>query len=304
MPGIPDMIGLLVLLVLSPLYMGIAQRVKARCQGRHGPGWTQPYWRLGKTWHKETTVPEFTSWVFRVAPAVSLAALLLVLASVPVAGAGPAGWPDDVLTVFFLLAVERFWVGLAGLDAAGAFGGLGASRVATLGAGVEPALLAAFGILFGLRNQTVIVPLAARVLALPLGPLPWALAVVSYGMVVLAEAGRLPVDNPDTHLELTMMHEAAVLEYNGRLLALSEVAAGVKLTALLALGWVWLGPHWASPWDNLATVLTGVAASVAALGAVESRFVKLRYFQLPGYVTIAAGIGTLALYLAVSGGIR
>ena len=86
MPGIPDMIGLLVLLVLSPLYMGIAQRVKARCQGRHGPGWTQPYWRLGKTWHKETTVPEFTSWVFRVAPAVSLAALLLVLASVPVAG--------------------------------------------------------------------------------------------------------------------------------------------------------------------------------------------------------------------------
>ena len=299
-----QIIGIFLAVVLAPLYAGIAQTVKARLQGRRGPSPWQGYRVLAKTWHKETTVPEFSSWIFRLAPAVSLTAVLAVAMLIPWSGRVPDGWPHDLLAVFFLLALERFWAGLAGLDSAGTFGGLGASRIATLGSGIEPAMLAVFGILWFLSGQTGIQPLAPALLRQPLSALPWGLAALGYALVVLAEAGRLPVDNPDTHLELTMMHEAAVLEYNGRFLAQSQAAAAIKFTAVTALGWVWLGPQLPSPWAELGLRPAELALSSAALGWVESRFAKLRYFQLPAYLGMAIGAGMLALYLAASGGLR
>lgn len=294
--------GIILGLALAPLYMGIAQTMKARMQGRRGPSIWQGYWVLRKTWNKETTVPEYSSWVFRLAPAVSVGALVVIVVIIPWGDQSPAGWPHDLLTVFFLLALERFWSGLAGLDSAGTFGGFGASRVTTIGSGIEPAMVAVFGILWVLSDGTNITPLAPRLAHHPFFALPWVLAALGYIFVLLAEVGRLPVDNPDTHLELTMMHEATILEYNGRLLAQSLFGGAVKFTALIALGWVWLGPVLGSPWANLGLRLVELAVTSVLIGWLESRFVKLRYMRLPTYFVIAIGIGILAVYVVMIGG--
>jgi formate hydrogenlyase subunit 4 len=259
------------------------------------------YWIIAKTWRKETTVPEHSSWVFRLTPSASLAAIVVVTGVIPIAGRIPSNWPHDLLTAFFLLALERFWAGISGLDSAGTFGGLGASRVTTVGAGIEPALFAVFGVLWYASGHTAIAPAAEWLGTTSGGTLPEVLAAASFGLVLLAELGRLPVDNPDTHLELTMIHEATVLEYNGRLLALSQVAMALKFTALMVLGWVLFGPYLSSVWANLGLRVLELVVTSVALGWMESRFTKLRYFQLPTYLSLAAGMGMLAFYL-VSGG--
>ena len=292
-------ISVVVLIIMAPLVLGITQVVKARLQGRRGPSLWWGYWVLAKTWGKETTVPEYSSWIFRVAPSISLAAMILVAGTIPWAGRVPNSWPHDLLTLFFLLALERFWVGLAGLDSAGTFGGLGSSRITTLGAGIEPALFAAFGVLWAVSGCTTISTVVGH-----LSLLPWGMAAVSYGLVMLAELGRLPIDNVDTHLELTMMHEATVLEYNGRLLAENQAAIAVKYTAMLGLGWVWLSPSLESPWITAVLHLSEIMVTAAIVGGIESRFAKLRYFQIPTYLAMASGLGLLAFYLMMTGGLN
>lgn len=299
---IVQLVGIVLALVLAPLYFGIAQSVKAHVQGRRGPSIWQGYWVLQKTWKKETTVPEYSSWIFRLAPSVSLSALMVVVAFIPWGGKVPENWPSDLVTIFFLLALERFWVGLAGLDSAGTFGGFGASRIMTLGSGIEPAMFAVFGMLWLLSNNTKLTPIAPHLLQHPLSALLWILAILGYGFVLLGELGRLPVDNPDTHLELTMMHEATVLEYSGRLLAESEWAIAIKFTVMIGLGWVWLGPTFLSPWVNLGLRILELVLTSALLGWMESRFVKLRYFRLPAYLALAMGTGMLAVYVVMTGG--
>lgn len=296
-----QIVGILILFVSSPLLWGITQTVKARIQGRHGPPVWQMYWVIAKNWRKETTAPEFSSWIFRIAPSVSMAALLAVLIMIPSSGQVPIGWPHDLLTVFFLLALERFWIGLGGLDSAGTFGGLGSSRTSTIGTGIEPALLAAFGVLWRVGGGSAIEPITPLLKASPGGTIAWSLAAVSFALLLLAELGRMPVDNPDTHLELTMIHEATILESNGRLLALSQLAMTLKLTVVMALGWVIMGPHFGSSWPNLTLLLIELAFTSVALGWIESRLTKLRYFQLPAYLSIAAGIGLLGFLLASGG---
>ncbi len=294
-------LGVAVLVAVAPFMWGIAQLVKARRQGRRGPAPWQLYWVIRKHWHKETTVPERSSWVFRLAPSVSMAALLIVVITIPIAGRVPPDWPHNMLTLFFLLALERFWSGLAGLDTGGTFGGLGASRVTTLGTGIEPALFAALGIVWQVSGNGAMAPLAAHLSTAPANLLPWLMASASVALVLLAEWGRLPVDNPDTHLELTMMHEATLLEYDGRFLALSEWAMALKFTALATFGWVVLGPHLPSLWANLGLRIIEIAATAGVLGWVESGLTKLRYFQLPAYLAVAAGLGMLGFYLAAGG---
>jgi formate hydrogenlyase subunit 4 len=261
------------------------------------------YWVIRKNWRKVPSRPEYSSWVFLLAPSMAAAALTTILIMIPWEGRLPASWPHDLLVIFFLFAFERFWTGLGGMDSAGTFGGLGASRVTTLGAGLEPALLVAFGVLWQLSGHTELSPLAAT-LALghrSLSELAWILSAMSYAFILLAEAGRLPVDNPDTHLELTMMHEATILEQSGRLLALSQWAMTLRLTVVLGLGWIVFGPVFSHPWLDAATAVPSIAAASILFGLVESRFAKLRYFQLPAYLAAAAGIGFIAFYLTSGG---
>ena len=293
--------GIVLILVGSPLMWGVTQTVKARLQGRRGPSIFQMYRTIAKNWTKETTVPEFSSWVFKVAPSVTLSALLTILVMIPVSGRVPPNWPHDLLVVFFLLALERVWVGLSGLDSAGTFGGLGSSRVGTIGTGIEPALLVCFGVLWRSSGFTSIEPVSVSLGMLPGGLLLRLVAAASFSLIMLAELGRLPVDNPDTHLELTMMHEATILQYDGRLLALSQLAMAVKLAVIPAIGWVILGPHLHSLWLDLALLLLELLCTAVVLGWAESRFSKIRYFQLPIYLSVAAGLGLVGFYLASGG---
>lgn len=300
-----QIVSVMAIIVLAPLIWGIAQKTKAHFQGRQGPSLIQPYQIFAKTWTKETFVPEGSSWIFRLNPTVNVATLIVIAASIPWAGQIPTNWPHNVLSIFFLLGLERFSVALTGLDTATTFGGLGASRIATIGSGIEPAMLAAFGVLWVVSRHTqieTVVPFFTN--ASPSGFLPWGLALLSYLFVVIAETGRLPVDNPDTHLELTMMHEATILEYSGRLLAQEQLAMALKFTIIIGLGWVWLGPIVPFPWVNVVLHMVEIMASAMLLAWMESRFVKLRYFHLPRYVTLGAGIGLLGSYLAMSGGLR
>lgn len=292
---------LVIVLAGGPFLWGLAQVQKAHRQGRHGPSVWQMYWVIAKNWRKETVRPEYSSWVILLTPSVSAGVMVTVLIMIPWVGQLPRAWPNNLLVIFFLLALERFWTSLAGIDSAGSFGGLGASRVAILGTGIEPVLLATFGMVWPLTGHTAIQPISHLLGPQPYGPLAWMAAVLSFTLLALAELGRLPIDNPDTHLELTMIHEATVLELNGRLLALTQWAMTLKMTVIVALGWVIFGPEATRMWINGALRIGELAGTAALLGILESRLVKLRYFTLPTYWVIAAGIGFLAFYLEIGG---
>ncbi|AEJ38791.1 NADH dehydrogenase [Sulfobacillus acidophilus TPY] len=289
-------------IVSAPFWYGVSQMVKARMQGRRGPGPGFYYHVLANSWRQETLVPEPASFVFHWAPSVALAVGVLAMGLVPWAGEPLFGTDtDNLLLLGFLLALERFWTGLAGIDTAGSFGGLGASRILTVGSGIEPAWLAVVAFVASVSHKTSIVRLMPHLQTLPLGWIMGAFSLAGYGLVLLAEAGRLPVDNPDTHLELTMMHEAVTLEYSGRPLAEWQLAQMVKWTLLVGLiGVIW-GPFSSTPgWAVLEQGAEWLVGS-AVIGWLESHWIKWRYFQLPGYLLLAAGLGAVAVFLAQGG---
>ncbi|BCI90039.1 formate hydrogenlyase HycD [Mycobacterium kansasii] len=222
----------------APLVVGLMRQVRARAEGRCGAGVLQPWRDLRKQLRKQQVTPDGTTLVFAAAPAVVAATTLLIAAIAPLAATGsPLDPVADLFVVVGLLFLGTVALTLAGIDTGTSFGGMGASREITIAALVEPTiLLAVFAlsipagsanlgaiVAFSLQNPAEVVSLAGI------------LAFVALVIVVIAETGRLPVDNPATHLELTMVHEAMVLEYAGPKLALVEWASGMRLTVLLAL---------------------------------------------------------------------
>jgi formate hydrogenlyase subunit 4 len=220
------------------LLVGVIRKTKARLQGRRGASVFQPYADLWKLLSKELVVSENTSWIFRFTPYLLAATMLLAALIVPVLTArAPLGFMGNIIALMYLFLLGTFFLALAGLDAGSAFGGMGSSRDVAIAALAEPTvLIAIFGI--ALRAGTTSLDgIIARFAAEPLLMLNAGhlLAFCAFFIVALAENGRLPVDNPATHLELTMIHEAMLLEYSGRLLALVEWAAGMKLFLFLTL---------------------------------------------------------------------
>jgi formate hydrogenlyase subunit 4 len=295
----------LLALTLAPLLVGFVRWVKARLQNRRGaPPW-QPYFELGKLFGKEVVMSNNASWLFRFAPYIVFASALAVTFLVPLVAAPlPFDGVGDLLVVVYLLLLGTFFLALAGLDPGTAFGGMGASREMTVAAIAEPTIaLAIFGLALGAGStnlgRIVTATLANPGVALSPGHL---LAFAALFIVTLAETGRLPVDNPSTHLELTMIHEAMILEYSGRYLALIEWAAWLKLTiffALLANLFV--------PW-GLATALTPAALAVAVVtlilkfavlgvvvAVVETRVAKLRLFRVPELLGLSFVLALLAV---------
>lgn len=292
------------LLVLggAPLLIGLMRQVRARLEGRIGPGVAQPWRDLRKQFRKEAITPRGTSEAFRFAPLVLVATALLVTGVAPfvttVSAAGPVA---DLFAVVGLLAVGTVALALAGLDTGTAFGGMGASRGMMILALVEPTLLVAIfalSVRAGSTNLAAIVSATLEDPAQAFSPLTLLVAVALI-IVIIAESGRLPVDNPATHLELTMVHEAMVLEYAGPDLALIELASAMRLSVLLALL-----ANLFLPW-GIATIATPVALllgvlalviKVAVLGALlaaaEVFLAKLRLFRVP---ELLAGSFLLAL---------
>ena len=302
-----ELIQLLIVMFGSPLLVGVIRQAKARLQGRRGAGIFQPYADIRKLFLKEVVISENTSWIFRFTPYLLATTMLLSALIVPVLTTRAAlGFMGNIIALMYLFLLGTFFLALAGLDAGSAFGGMGSSREVAIAALTEPTvLIAIFGI--ALRAGTTSLDgIIARSAADPLLMLNAGhlLAFFAFFIVTLAETGRLPVDNPATHLELTMIHEAMILEYSGRLLALVESAAGMKLFLFLTLLSNLFFP-WCVALTNtpIALVTAFVALAVklllfaGAIALVETWVAKLRLFRVP---ELLAGSFTLALLAVVT----
>jgi len=298
-------------LAVAPLLNGMIKLAKARWQMRRGPGILQPYWDLHKYFRKDDLRSEHASWLFAATPYVYFGAALaaaLLLPTVVARAPLPGG---DLLAVVGLLALGRFFLALAGLETGSAFGGMGSSREVTFAALIEPALLA--GLLGVAARAGTTDPAALAAAGAAGGPglvgPAHLLTFAALLIVAVAETGRLPVDNPDTHLELTMVHEGMLLEYSGPSLALLAWGALLRqlvvLTLLANIFFPWgiasaAGAAGAAPAAPAA--LVGLLAYTAKLGAlglllatIETAFAKLRIFRVPELLATAAGMALLAV---------
>ena len=292
-------------LLLAPGLVGLIRWVKARLQSRRGAPVWQPYRELAKLFRKEVVVSDNASWLFRATPFVVFASTVAVAVLVPMVAAPlPLDGVGDLLAVVYLLLLGTFFLALAGLDPGSPFGGMGASREMTVAALAEPSLALAILALALSAGSTNLGQIVARTLAAPAAVITpgHLLAFGALFIVMLAETGRLPVDNPSTHLELTMIHEAMVLEYSGRYLALLEWAAATKLLVFFAL----LGNLFA-PWGvaltlsapALALAVASLVVKLAVLGAAvavfETRVAKLRLFRVPELLSVSFVLALLAV---------
>jgi formate hydrogenlyase subunit 4 len=310
---IPDVTAIclqtVLLLVLSPLITGVIKNWKARLQNRRGPRVWQPYLDLWKFFRKDMVISEHASWIFSFAPHVLFVTALLAGLMVPmVTVQAPLSLFGGVLALVGLLALGRFFLALGGLDPASAFGGMGSSREMTIAAIAEPALMLAIFTVAIAAGSTDL----SRIVAATLGP-DWSLlspmhvlAFAALFIVLLAETGRIPVDNPATHLELTMIHEAMLLEYSGRYLALMEWGASIKqlvLMTLLVNVFFPFGMASAAPAGLGLSMLAYLAKLLLVAGIVvivETTNAKLRLFRVPDLLSAAfvlAGLALLSTFL-------
>ena len=305
-------IGQMVLvLALAPMLTGLVRKVKARLQRRRGASIVQPYRDLRRLLGKEVVLAREASWLFRAAPYVIFAATWAAAALVPTFAAGLLfSWSGDLIAIVALLGAARFIQATAALDAGTSFGGIGASREIMIAALAEPAMLMLVFAVALVAGSTQLSTVAEYMLARGSLRVSLAMALVGFVIVALAENARIPVDNPATHLELTMVHEAMVLEYSGRHLALIELAASLKLllyVSLIACIFFPFGLSANHP-EPLAYV-TGVGAYLlkvviagTLLATFETSIAKMRVFRVPNLLGIALMLGLLGtLLLFVSG---
>ncbi len=293
----------------GPLLVGLMRKVRCRLEGRTGPPIHQPLLDLRKLARKERTRPDQASVVFSLAPVVLVATTLVVAAITPLIATGPGfGWSADLFAVVFLLLLGSVAMALGALDTGTAFGGMGASRAMTIGALAEPALLLAVLALSVPARTSNLPAIMTRALAHPawLATPQRLLALGAFVIVIVAESGRLPVDNPSTHLELTMIHEAMVLEYAGPDLALVKLGEWMRLVVLMALLadlFVPWGMATAPGPGHMVLGLVAVVGKVAALGialaAFEVGMAKLRLFRVPELLSGAFVLSVLAVISAL-----
>ena len=304
-----DILQVLMLILGAPLVGAIIARLKARLQRRRGASIWRPYAELFKLLRKEELVPPTASAVFRLAPIVLFGATVCAAGFVPVVHASALlGSRGDFFLLVYMLALGRFFLSLGALDGGSAFGGMGASREALVSS------LAEAPFLLGLVSIAV---LAAR--ADIAGMVAWTLgqdvfnisavhilAFTSLAMVALAETGRMPVDNPTTNLELTMIHEGMVLEYSGPSLALIEWASAIKLHAMLALlialFFPWGMASSGSGWGLTVALLLYCAKTallMVLLSVIESAVAKLRMYLVPDFLGVASALSALAVIFTI-----
>jgi formate hydrogenlyase subunit 4 len=306
-----QLLQMTLVIAVAPLLTGIVRATKARLLRRRGPPLIQPYRDLIRLARKEAVVADSASWLFRFVPYLVFAATWVAAALVPTFATGLLfSWSADLIAIIALLGAARFFLALAGLDVGTSFGGLGSSREALFGALAEPAMIVIVFTLALVAGSTQLSTIAAHMVSSNVGlRVSLGMALVALIIVALAENGRIPVDNPATHLELTMVHEAMILEYSGRHLAVIELAAMLKLVLYVSLI-VCVFVPWglaiadASVADRLLGALLylvklGVAG--VALGVFETSIAKMRVFRVPDFVGAALMLGFLgALLLFVS----
>jgi formate hydrogenlyase subunit 4 len=297
----------LMVLLLAPLLTGFVRKVKARLLRRQGPPLIQPYRELLRLIRKEAVLAENASWLFRAAPYLIFGAIWVAAALVPTFAIGLVfSWSADLIAIVALLGSARFFLALAGLDVGTSFGGIGSSREMMIAPLAEPAMIMIVFTLSLLAGSTQL----STIVAFMSGPdvglrISVALALVALVMVAVAENARIPVDNPATHLELTMVHEAMVLEYSGRHLAMIELAASLKLLLYLSLIAAIFAP-WgmavAGQGFEAYLIGAGLYAGKLAIGGFllalfETSIAKMRVFRVSEFLGAALMLGLLGTLL-------
>jgi len=295
----------LLVVAVAPVLVGVMRRVRARLEGRVGPGLAQPWRDVRKLFAKQRIVPGNASWVFAAAPLMLVGTAAVVAAIVPFLTTRSAlDQAGDLFAVVYLLLLGTVFLALAGLDPGTAFGGMGASRAMTVTAVAEPTILVAVFALSVGAGSSHLGAIVTATLADP-GGVASPQSVFAFGalaVVTLAEAGRLPVDNPSTHLELTMIHEAMVLEYAGPDLALVELAGHMRLVIFLTLLANLFVPWGIATTTDPIDLLGAAAATLAkitvlggAVAAFEVFVAKLRLFRVPELLTASFVLAFLAV---------
>jgi len=295
----------LVNLTLVPLLLvGVVRKVKAALQNRRGAPVLQPFYDIAKWLGKGETISDTTSWVFVWAPRLGLTVALVAALLVPWSGAPPAGaGAANFLLVVYLLALGKFFSMLAAMDAGSAFGGLGASREATISLLAEPILVLGLGSLAVQAGSTDL----PAIYGYPVRPLLAGLVGAALVVAALAELSRMPVDDPTTHLELTMVHEALILENSGRSLALVELGVALRTCIFLGLTTqtllrIWPGYLQLGLAGRYAVGLLALFAAGAGLAVAEGVLVKLNWRRVPNFVAFGLGLSLMAALVAAAGG--
>ncbi len=304
-----DALQFIMLACIAPLIRGVVSRVKARIQNRRGASIFRPYADLWKLFHKEDLIPSTSSPLFRLCPIILFAATLACAAFVPALHTSALlGNRGDFILFVYLLALGRFFLILGAMDGGSSFGGMGASREALVSTLAEAPLLLAFIAVAVVSHNTSI----ASIVQWTVGRHPFEMSAVhafafsAFVLVTIAETGRVPVDNPATHLELTMIHEAMVLEYSGPSLALIEWASATKLSLMFALLISLFVPWGIATGATIPALAVAVVAYVlkivvlvVALAALESAVAKMRMYLVPEFLGIATALSILAVVFTV-----
>lgn len=297
-----------VVLLIAPLFSGLIKKVKAWTQGRQGPPLFQQYFVLGKLLRKEVVYSPNASWVMRAAPLVNMAAILGAALFVPLVFVPePVGGIGNVILFLYLLALARFFMALAGLDAGSSFGGMGSSREMSIAAIIEPTTIIVFAALAIVFKSTNLFPMFYASASSGTLVTPTLILIgISLFIILIVETSRIPVDNPETHLELTMIHEGMLLEQSGKNLALMELSSAVKLTLMMALLINLIVPAGLALSLTAAGFVIGAAlfvikGSVLAviIGLFESSMAKKRLFQVPSLFAMAFFFSTLIIIIEV-----
>lgn len=302
-----QMTQMLLVLLLAPLLTGFVRKVKARLLRRRGASVFQPYRDLLRLLRKEAVIAENATWLFRVTPYLVFAFTWVASALVPTFASGLIfNWTADLIALIALLASARFFLTLAGMDVGTSFGGLGASREVMIASLAEPAMLMVVFTIALVAGSTQLAVVAGFMSSPDVGlRVSLGMAVVGLVMVAVAENARIPVDNPATHLELTMVHEAMILEYSGRHLAMIELAASLKLLLYISLiASVFVPFGIAAPAEGGEAYLIGtiayggkLAAGGFMLAVFESAIAKMRVFRVPEFLGAALMLGFLGTLL-------
>jgi formate hydrogenlyase subunit 4 len=294
----------LILLAIAPLVTGIVRKAKALMQSRKGPSIFQPYYDLRKLFAKSSVVSEDASWVTTITPYVCMVSVAAAALLVPVIVTSSFGFIGDLIVLIYLLAMMRFFMATAALDAGSTFGGMGSSREMYISSIVEPTMLLSIFAMALVTGTTSLGGISEHLVTSGADLIVPSLflAGAAFFVAILAENARVPFDNPATHLELTMIHEAMVLEYSGKQLALMEASSMVKLVLFLTILSNVFFPWGIATDASMDAVAVGVVVFLVKviilaliIALVESSIAKMRLFRLPNLLTVAFTLALLAV---------
>lgn len=302
---------MLLVLILAPFLLGFTRKVKARLLRRQGPPILQPYRDLLRLIRKQVVLADNASWLFRAGPYLIFAATWVAAALIPTFATGlEFSWAADLIAITALLGSARFFLALVGMDVGTSFGGIGSSREMMFASLAEPAMIMIVFTVALVAGSTQLSAVADFMLANVTLRVSLGMALIALIIVALAENARIPVDNPATHLELTMVHEAMVLEYSGRHLAVLELAAALKLLIYISLiACIFFPWGIATPGSGAAAYAIGTISYAGKLlvggfllALFETSIAKMRVFRVPEFLGVALMLGLLGtLLLFISG---